>query len=348
MRLAFVTVGDVSRRTGGHLYNARVLDGLRERGVEVKELSVCEESPEAQRAAAPSLEGLVEPGEFDVVAVDALARIVCAPHLDRWREVSPVLAMIHELPSVARRDDGERAYEEPLLRADRFVCVSGHGAGILESRGVSGANIHVVAPGLYRDPAREPRARREPREDGLRVLCVAQWIPRKGVLELVEAWKRRRKGEGAVLELVGDTDADAAYTGLVHEAVAGAEGVIVRGSVSGEELERRYAAADVFALPSSYEGYGMVYTEAMSHGLPLVACSAGPVPEIVAEAGILVPPADTEELARALDSLLSNETLRREMSEASLSRARRLARWETTVDGFQQALEAAVSRRRDS
>ncbi|MDN5697313.1 MAG: glycosyltransferase [Rubrobacter sp.] len=190
MRLAFVTVGESSRRTGGHLYNARVLDGLRERGVEVEEISACGESPEAQREAAPLLDERLAPEEFDMIVVDALARIVCAPHLDRWRERAPVLAMVHELPSVARSDENERPYEEPLLRADRLVCVSSHGSGILQSRGVSPSRIHVVEPGLDRSFARKPRAG----ADAPRVLCVAQWIPRKGVLELVEAWKLCAEG----------------------------------------------------------------------------------------------------------------------------------------------------------
>lgn len=339
MRLAFVTVGESSRRTGGHLYNARVLDGLRERGVEVEEISACGESPEAQRESAPSLDERLAPEEFDVIVVDALARIVCAPRLDRWRERAPVLAMVHELPSVARSDENERPYEEPLLRVDRLVCVSRHGAGILQSRGVAGENIHVVEPGLDRSSARKPGAG----AGAPRVLCVAQWIPRKGVLELVEAWKLC--AEGATLEMIGDTEADPAYAARVREALAGAKGVILRGPVSGEELNDAYAAADLFALPSTYEGYGMVYAEAMSHGLPVIACSAGPVPEVVKDAGILVPPADTNELARALGKILSDEPLRKKLSEAALRRADEMSGWEATVDGFQRALEATVAQR---
>ena len=340
MRLAFVTVGDTSRRTGGHLYNARVLDGLRERGVEVEEIVASGESPEDQRAAAPSLGERLSPESFDVICVDALARIACAPHLDRWRERAPLLAMVHELPSVARSDESERPHEEPLLRADRLVCVSRHGAGILQSRGVEPERIHVVPPGLDRAPAREPRA-----EGGaLRVLCVAQWIPRKGIVDLVQAWKRCRKQAGAELELIGETDADPAYAGRVREAIDGAEDILVRGPLPEDELRRAYAA-DLFALPSTYEGYGMVYAEAMSRGLPIVACSAGPVPEVVGDAGILVQPGDVEELARALERVLSDEAFRSELSEAAFRRAGELSGWDSTVDGFKRALEAAVAQR---
>ena len=81
MRVAFVTVGDTGRLTGGHLYNARVLAALRERGIEVEEVVPCGASPGEQEAAAERLGSLLDPGAFDVVVVDALARIVCAPHL---------------------------------------------------------------------------------------------------------------------------------------------------------------------------------------------------------------------------------------------------------------------------
>lgn len=344
MRLAFVTVGDTSRRTGGHLYNARVLEGLRQRGAEIEEVVASNESPEDQRAAAPSLAGRFAPEDFDVIVVDALARTACAPHLDRWRESAPLLTMVHELPSVARADETERPREEPLLRADRLVCVSRHGAGILQSRGVEPERIHVVPPGLDHSPTSEPRVE----GDVLRVLCVAQWIPRKGIVELVEAWKRCRKAAGAELELIGGTDADPAYAARVREAVAGADEILARGPVLEDELRRAYAAAGLFALPSTYEGYGMVYTEAMSYGLPVVACSTGPVPEVVGEAGILVQPGDVDELARALERALSDEEFRKELSEAALRRAGEISGWDSTVDGFKRALEAAIAQRAES
>src|SRR3712207_9001241 len=110
-------------------------------GVEVVEINPCEASPEAQEAAAPGLGSLLDPSAFDAVVVDALARIVCSPHLDRWRGERPVAAMVHELPSVAAADDSpSREHEEPLLRSDRLISVSAHGASILEERGVPAAD----------------------------------------------------------------------------------------------------------------------------------------------------------------------------------------------------------------
>jgi glycosyltransferase involved in cell wall biosynthesis len=347
MHVAFVTVGDTGRLTGGYLYNARVLAALRERGVTVEEIVPCGASPEEQEAPQHGL--VLNPRRFDVIVVDALARIVCAPHLDRWREERPVVAMVHELPSVAAPEDAtdkEREYEEPLLRADRLVAVSEHGRSILENRGVPAARIRVVPPGfdrLSKSGGNEP-----PIPDGrVRALCVAQWIPRKGILDLVRAWTLRER-PGAALDLVGETDADPAYARSVNTAIASAPeaSIIVSGPIDDVALGAAYATADLFVLPSRYEGYGVVYAEALAHGLPVVACEVGPVPDLVGEeAALLVPPDDIEALSGALDLLLEDAGLRDRMSAAARRRAKRLPRWEDTTTGFLRVLREVVAER---
>jgi glycosyltransferase involved in cell wall biosynthesis len=95
-------------------------------------------------------------------------------------------------------------------------------------------------------------------------------------------------------------------------------------------------------LPSRYEGYGIVYAEALAHGLPIVACDVGPVPELIgAEAALLVPPNDIEVLSAALDQLLGDPTLRSRMSEAAYRRAEGLPRWEDTTAGYLRVLREA-------
>ncbi len=342
MRLAFITVGDTSRPTGGYFYNARLLAALRERGVEVEEIVASGASHEEQGAASESFGSSFEPADFDAISVDALACAVCAPHLDRWREVRPVVAMVHELPSIA---DGVasvpqvRKLEEPLLRADALVTVSRHGKSVLEERGVREERIHVAPPGFDRPKVAEAAVEREDQKP--RALCVAQWIERKGILDLVRAWKSRDR-KGAELQLVGETDADPGYAARVCESIGGDPSITVRGPLEQEVVWKAYFSADLFVLPSRREGYGMVYAEALGGGLPIIACDAGPVPEVVGkEAALLVPPGDVDSLSRALDSLLSERDLRGRMSAAARERAASLPRWEDTVAGFHEALRRA-------
>lgn len=346
MRVAFVTVGDTSRRTGGYLYNARVIVGLRDRGIEVEEIVAAGASPEEQESAATALGARLKPSAFDVIVVDALARVAVAPHLDRWRASRPVVAMVHELPSVAGGEYAEnvareREYEKSLLHADRLIAVSGHGCRLLEERGVPADRIQVVPPGFDRlDTPTAGSASGGP----VRALCVAQWIPRKGILSLVDAWTRQER-PGAVLELIGETDAEPEYAARVWAAITAVfdTSIIVSGSVDDVTLAQAYAAADLFVLPSVYEGYGMVYAEALYFGLPVIACGVGPVPDLVGrEAAVLVPPNDPEALSEVLDLLLENPALRRRMSGAAQRRAEDLPRWEDTVAGFETTLRAAV------
>jgi glycosyltransferase involved in cell wall biosynthesis len=347
VRVAFITVGDTGRKTGGYLYNARVISGLRQKGLKIEEVVAGGASPYEQRIAAPRLGFTFDPSRFDTIVIDALARIAVAPHLDRWLSWRPVVALVHELPSVSGGESGpetiarERDYEEPLLRADRLVTVSEHGRNVL--RGVSPGRIHVVPPGFDGVPADD---RFHARGDGpLRALCVAQWIPRKGILTLVEAWALRERKD-AVLELIGETEADPDYALRVRAVIdAAPRGSIVElGCVDDASLGAQYAASDLFVLPSRYEGYGIVYAEALASGLPIVACDVGPVPDLVGrEAAMLVRPDDKDALSAALDLLLDDTKLRRRMSAAASRRASCLPRWKDTVAAFEDVLRTAVS-----
>jgi glycosyltransferase involved in cell wall biosynthesis len=347
VRVAFVTVGDTNRLTGGYLYNARVIAALREVGVEVGEIVPCGASPEEQGEAARRLETNLDVRAFDVIVVDALARIVCAPHLDCWQEERPVVAMVHELPSVAQDGDAvSREHEAPLLRSDRLISVSSHGASILEERGIPAARIRVVPPGFDRFPPASGLSL-SVRDGVVRALCVAQWIPRKGILDLLRAWTLHER-PGASLELIGETDADPSYEASVRAAIAASPGTSTRarGPVDDRALAAAYAAADLFVLPSRYEGYGVVYAEALAHGLPVVACDAGPVPKLVGrEAALLVPPGDVEALSTALDLLLNDAGLRDRMSAAARRRALALPRWEDTAASFLRVLRELVAER---
>jgi glycosyltransferase involved in cell wall biosynthesis len=123
--------------------------------------------------------------------------------------------------------------------------------------------------------------------------------------------------------------------------------IIVSGPVDDAGLGAAYAAADLFVLPSRYEGYGVVYAEALAHGLPVIACGAGPVPELVGEdAAVLVPPEDVEALSGALDLLLQDAGLRDRMSAAARRRAGELPRWEDTAAGFLGVLREVAAESR--
>lgn len=354
MRIGFLTVGDPNRLTGGYLYHREVFARLRARGVAVEQIVAAGAGLDDQLSAAPALGARLDVRPYDALVVDALARAVAAPWLDGWRAARPLVAMVHELPSVAGGAAGdEEEREAPLLRADRLIAVSDDGARILTGRGV-GADRIVVAPGgLDRLGALGPRpSALSPQPSALSprpsvVLCVAQWIERKGVRELAEAWARAAR-PGWRLELVGETSADVSYTAEVRGALARVPtgSAVVRGPLSDAELAAAYAGAALFAMPSRYEGYGIAYAEALAYGLPVVACAVGPVPALVGPAaGLLVPPGNPAALAGALGRLMDDGALRAHMAAAARARAAELPTWERTAALFMRAVEEALAAR---
>lgn len=115
------------------------------------------------------------------------------------------------------------------------------------------------------------------------------------------------------------------------------------GEVSTEELAKQYRSAAVVVVPSTYEGFGLPAAEAMACGAPVVATTAGALPEVVADAGLLVPPGDVKALVDSISSLLHNEEKRRSLGEAGHKRVAQNFNWRTaakrTLDVYSEALE---------
>ncbi|MFL1463414.1 glycosyltransferase family 4 protein [Roseococcus sp. DSY-14] len=170
-----------------------------------------------------------------------------------------------------------------------------------------------------------PRPARAPGE--FRLLFVGRVDePRKG-FDLLRAAFAQARRPGWRLEVVGRVS-DATKASL--EAEFG-PAIAVRGLVPEEALERAYAEADLFAMPSRYEGFGIPFIEAMRHGTPVVGAAVGGVPEVVPEGtGVLVPPDDVPALAAALARLGAEPEERRRLGEAGRAWARRFL-WEDVV-----------------
>jgi glycosyltransferase involved in cell wall biosynthesis len=115
----------------------------------------------------------------------------------------------------------------------------------------------------------------------------------------------------------------------------------VHGSLGRTALARRYAAAAIFALPSTREAYPIVFAEALAHGLPVIGCDIPAVREVTAGAAILVPAGRVRPLATALKRLLTDEPSRRALERRSLRRARRLPTWAESEARFVRVVSEA-------
>jgi glycosyltransferase involved in cell wall biosynthesis len=175
------------------------------------------------------------------------------------------------------------------------------------------------------------------------VLAVARLYPRKRIGDLLRAAALLR-GRAHALEVrvVGrGPEWDAARR--LHAELGLGDAVVLLGDVSRRRLAEEYMSADCFCLPSVQEGFGVVFLEAMAAGLPIVACRAAAIPEVViqGETGVLVEPGSPGALADALEGLLRQPEVRRAMGNAGRRRAAEFMP-ERVAGRFLAAVESVV------
>ena len=166
------------------------------------------------------------------------------------------------------------------------------------------------------------------------ILAVGTLQPRKNYTRLIQAFAQLRQRD-VNLVIAGGKGwlFDSIFAEVERLGLRGR--VLFPGFVADADLPALYSAARVFAYPSLYEGFGIPLLEAMACGAPVVTSTASSMPEVTGEAALLVPPADVEALAAALDRALTDEPLRADLIAKGYQRAREF-RWEKSV---QQLLE---------
>jgi glycosyltransferase involved in cell wall biosynthesis len=178
----------------------------------------------------------------------------------------------------------------------------------------------------------------------LRLLCVAALVPRKGHDVLLRALATVRDLPWHLV-CAGPRERNPVWArNLIHlrDAVGLVDRVTFAGALADGELEQLYAGADLFVLATRFEGYGMVFGEALARGLPILATRAGAVPHTLApEAGLLVEPDDTDALAAALRALLADGELRRRLARGARAAGRRLPTWAQAATAFAAACAEA-------
>ena len=317
--LHFVVPGDPETRTGGYIYNNRIAAELGAFGWRTGVTGLDGRFPEADdpavRSALDCLSSLDDGAVvvMDGLALSALPDVICA-HAARLDIIGLIhLALCDEtgLEEGARRLYREREVAA-LAAVRRIVVTSDFMVRRLGELGVAADRIRVARPGT--DPAPLATGSGGP---GMHMVCVATVTPRKRHDVLLRALGDLREHDW-MLTCVGDTGRDRAWAEEIF-AYVGQLGIGDRvsfaGVKSGDALSACYDAADLFVLASEYESFGMVFTEALAHGLPIVATRGGAIPETIPkDACELVRPGDVAAMKTALSGVLNNdgrvETLR--------------------------------------
>jgi glycosyltransferase involved in cell wall biosynthesis len=342
VRVHFAIPGDPDTPTGGYRYDRRLAAELAGLGWEVRPVPLAGGFPfpaAADRAAAAA--ALADLPDGAVVLADGLAfgalPEVAAVEARRLRLVALVH---HPLGDEAGLDPGARdrllADERAALAwARAVICTSAATARRLaDGFGVPAGSITVAPPGT------EPASRAARGGDPPLIVAVGSLIPRKRHDVLVAALARLADRRWQA-RIVGSAELDLACAAALREAVAAA-GLGSRITLAGAAADARaeLAAADIFALASEYEGYGMAFAEALAQGLPVVACRSDAVADLVPEAaGALVPPGDVAAFAAALAALLDDPARRRASAAAAWAAGQRLPRWSDAGAAVAGALE---------
>src|SRR6056297_3999379 len=334
---AFAVPGDLSSPTGGYRYDSRLLAALRDTGRDVAHIRLPDGFPhpsDAQMAEACDL--LAQVSADRVLIVDGLA-FGALPTDALTRIDAPIVALVHHplahesgLPTPEA--ERLRALETAnLARSAHILVPSPHIKDVLlADYAIDAHHITVIRPGR---PDLSPQGLPtpvppDPHAPPL-ILSVGLLHPRKGHDILIDALAQITDLPWRAV-IVGAPWAPGHAETLTRQ-INGADlagRVHLAGRIDRASLDRHYHEAYVFALATRYEGYGIVFDEALIHGLPIVSTTADAVPGTVPQdAGTLVAPEDASAFATALRHLLRDKTRHAAQSAAARQAAAALPGW---------------------
>lgn len=356
MRIRFIIPGDIDTPTGGYRYDRAIIAEWRREGVDVDLVSLPGSYPDpTDKAQETALAIIAGCAPADIAVIDGLAG-GCSPALmHRLAQELPVVALVHHplgLESGLDEEAGKRllALEAEGLAAARLIITTSPAtrAAVHQIFQRPLGEIHAILPGVERraGSAREETRRFRTRRP-LRILSVGSISERKGhdlMIAALGAVHARDPLLSWHLDLLGAPEFNPPLFERL-KAMAKEHGIAgqitFHGAVDEKALERFYDDADVFALASRFEGYGMVYAEAIVRGLPVIATRAGAIPDTVPEvAGLLVPPDDVPALAEALFAMFSDDALRQSKQAGAIASAPDFPGWGSSARDFLSILEA--------
>jgi glycosyltransferase involved in cell wall biosynthesis len=344
----FAIPGDLHTPTGGYAYARRLIGAAPQAGMRLRVVALPGDFPqpgaasitaaaEALAACDPHLPLLVDGLAFGALPAVALAGVK-----------APLAVLLHHPLGLETGLDTAQA--EHLLRTERaalpharaiIVTSAATKADAVAHLGADPARITVAPPGLDRPAVGHSTV---PKDTPL-LLSVGSLTPRKGHDVLIAALARLAdRPWRAVIAGAADRNAGWAETLEAQAEAAGLAGRLhFAGALDTAALAALYAEADLFCLPSRHEGYGMVFAEAMAHGLPVIAADIAAAREVIPPgAGLRVPKDDPAALADALAHLLDAPEAAQRMGEAGRTHAAALPGWPDTAATVAQVLRGIL------
>lgn len=352
MRVGLVIYGSLATRSGGYYYDRRLVDYLRAAGdtVEIVSLPWRNYGRHLLDNLSRRWQRRLAALDVDVLLQDELNHPSLVGVNARLRGRYPIIAIVHHL----RSSEAWPGWQRPLYRAverrylrsvDGFVFNSQQTRAEVQAlSGESKAGVVAVPAGdrFTATMDADEIGRRAQADGALRVVFVGNLIPRKGLETLLAAVGQLPPGRVTVA-VIGRLDVDAGYVRRVRRQIAAlglGQVVTLTGELSDAALAEQLRQPHVLVVPSQYEGFGIVYLEAMGFGLPAIGTTAGAAGEIITPGvdGWLIAPGDAVTLAGHLRRWVHDRPLLARMGAAARARFAQHPTWDDSMARVRQFL----------
>lgn len=344
MKIGLVIYGSLDTLSGGYLYDRKLVDFLRAQGDTVEVISL-----PWRNYAAHLTDNLTFrlPPDFDILIQDelnhpSLLAANLGPH------PYPVVSLVHHLRCSELRPNWQNAFyrlvERQYLRSvDGFIFNSQTTASVVN--GLVPPKPSVVAyPPTDRFGARvtEEEVIERAVAPELRILFLGNVMFRKGLHTLVDAV--RGLNSKVQVDVVGSLNVEPEYAREMQARATPLSSFFFHGALDSAPLIEKLKAAHVLVVPSSYEGFGIVYLEGMGFGLPAIGTDLGAAREIISDGvdGFIVRAGDAVELATRLKVLAEQRGTLIRMGQAARARFLRQPAWEQTAESIRQFLKGML------
>lgn len=351
MKIGLVVYGSLETVSGGYFYDRRLAASLEELGNEVHVFSIPWRNYVAHLTDNLSFR---LPPDLDVLIQDELNHpsLISA---NRPPHAYPIISLVHHLRS---SEDHPKLQNIIYALVERTYLRSVDGF-IFNSKTTQQEVYNLIGTGKPSVIAHPPIDRyvrvfsesavteRAMQSGPLRMLFLGNLIPRKGLSTLITAISNL-PSNSVSLAVVGSMEIDPAYVRKVQNqaTVPGVNGSIkFHGFLEDESVQKELEQAQILVVPSSYEGFGMVYLEGMAFGLPAIGTTAGAACEIIqpGENGFLIQPGDAAALSIFLKALIQDRNLLTRLSLNALASYRQATAWEQSLESIHKYLSKMVA-----